>query len=225
VELYGLQGEVGTTQHYGIYFGGESASTATGWTIDGCYLPNAKYAIFCAPSTTLDHFRIGNLRELAPGGISAGVVQNSTISSGALPLSIGTSRRNALIGDSSRWRIANRDHDFWIDSGAARKAWYPGTESLKIRGHLEVNDARCVFHGPLVTLGVTLTATTSLECAAGAALTGLPAVAIARSSQVHICDGNTGESLGTGMVTGPIMRLPAITPRQSVVIGATYFVA
>ena len=225
VELYGLQGEVGATQQYGIYFGGESVNTATGWTVDGCYLPNGKYAIFCAPSTTLDNFHIGNLKERTLGGLSAGIVQNSTISAGALPLSIGTSRRNTLIGDSSRWMIGTREHDFWIDSGAARKTWYPGTDNLKIRGHLTISEACCVFHGPLVTLGVTLTATTSLECAAGAALTGLPAVAVAKSSQVHICDGNTGESLGTGMVAGGNIRLPAIAPRQSVVIGATYFVA
>jgi hypothetical protein len=225
VELYGLQGEVGATQQYGIYFGGERANTATGWTISGCYLPNAKYAIFCTPSTTLDNFHISGLRERVLGGLSAGVVQNSTISAGALPLSIGTSRRNTLIGDSSRWMIGTREHDFWIDSGAARKTWYPVTDNLKVLGHLTISEASCVFHGPLVTIGVTLTATTSVECAAGAALTGLPAVAVAKSSQVHICDGNTGEALGMGMVAGGNIRLPAIAPRQSVVIGATYFVA
>jgi hypothetical protein len=225
-EVYGLQGEVGATQEYGLYFGGESANTATGWTIDGCYLPNARYMIFCAPNTILDNFHIGNLRELTPGGVSAaGVVQNSTINAGTLPLAIGISRRNALIGDASRWQIGTRDHDYWIDSGAANKTWRPGTDALRVRGRLAVSDASCIFHGPLVTLCTTLTATTSIECTAGAALTGLPAPAVAKSALVNVADTNTGALIGCGMVAGSAILLPAISARQSVVISASYFAA
>jgi hypothetical protein len=224
-EVYGLQGEVGTTQGYGLYFAGQSVNTATGWTIDGCYLPSSRYAVFCDSNTTLDNFHINNLRELTSRGLAAGIVQNSSINSGALPLSIGTSRRNVLIGDSSYWRIGARDHDYWVDSGAANKTWSPGTGALKVRGKLTVTGASCVFHGPLVTLSTTLSATTSIECAAGAALSGLPAPAICRSALVGVADGNTGEAIGSGSVMGSAVVLPAISARQSVVVSASYFAA
>jgi hypothetical protein len=224
-ELYGLQGEVGTTQEYGLYFAGQSVNTAMGWTIDGCFLPNSKYAVFCDPNTTLDSFHINNLQALTSRGLSAGIVQNSTINATGLALSIATSRRNVLIGDSSYWRIGIRDHDYWVDSGEAKKTWNPRTGALKIRGRLTVSDASCVFHGPLVTLSTTLTATTSIECAAGAALSGLPASAVSRSALVSVADADTGEALGSGTVMGSAVLLPAISARRSVVISASYFAA
>lgn len=225
-EVYGLQGEVGATQAYGFYFDGQSVNTATGWVIDGCYLPNAKYAIIAAPNTTLDSFHIRGVRELHSHGLSAaGVIQNSTIDCGTLPLSIGTSRCNALIGDSSRWVIHARDHDSWLDTGALRKKWSPGTHDLRISGKLTIEDASCVFHGPLVTVCTTLRATGSIECSAGAALTGLPASTIACSALVSVCDGDTGATIGSGMAFGTTVALPAISARPSVVISATYFAA
>jgi hypothetical protein len=225
-QIYGLQGEVGVTQTYGFCFGGQTASAPSGWTIDGCVLPNSKYAIFCSPNTTLDNFHIRNLREGPPRGlVAAGVIQNSTIDAGALPLSVGTSRQNVLIGDCSRWTIDKREHDYWIDSGAPHKSWTPGTGALKVRGQLVVEDASCVFHGSLVTLSTTLTASTSLECTAGTTLSGLPAPAISRSALVSVADANTGETIGSGIVKGSALLLPAISARQSVVISASYFAA
>jgi len=227
-EVYGLQGEVGlgSNQLYGLYFAGQSVNTTIGWTVDGCYLPNGRNAIYCDPKTTLGDFQISGLRELLSHGISAaGVVQNSTINSGAMPLSIGTSRQNVLIGDSTRWTIGRRDHDYWIDSGAANKTWSPQISGLKVRGRLTVSNASCVFHGPLVTVSTTLTATTSLECAAGAALNGLPAAASSRSALVNVADASTGQAIGSGMVMGSAIVLPAISPRPSVVISASYFAA
>lgn len=223
--VYGLQGEVGPTQQYGICFDGRTVNTATGWTIDGCYLPNAKYAIFADPNTTLDHFHIKGVQEVNAHGLSAGVLQNSTLDCGSLPLHIGTSRANALLGDSARWTIGARDHDSWMDSGAANKTWRPGTGALQIKGKLSVEDARCVFHGPLVTVCATLRATESIECRSGDTLTGLPAMASARSALVSVADGMTGAAIGAGMVAGAAITLPAISARPSVVISATYFAA
>ena len=224
-EVYGLQGEGGATQQYGFYFADQRVNVASGWTIDGCLIPNARQAIYCAPNTTLDNFHISNLRERAPHGMLAtGVVQNSSIDSGALPLSIGTSRRNTLIGDSSYWNIGRRDRDYWIDSGSAHKTWNPGTHDLKVRGTLTIDSATCIFHGPLVTLSTTLSAS-SIECASGTALTGLPAAAIARSALVNVCDSASGAAIGSGMVTGSTIVLPAISARRSIVISASYFAA
>jgi hypothetical protein len=223
-QLFGVQGEVGNTQQYGLYFADQSPNTPSAWTIDGCFLPNAKQAIFAAPNTTLDRFHISNLYELTPRGLAAAVVQNSTIAAGTLPLSIGTSRRNALIGDSSRWRIGTREHDYWIDSGAANKVWSPDTRGLKVSGRLVIDEASCVFHGPLVTLSATLTAS-SIECAAGANITGLPVAASARSALVSVCDATSGAALGSGMVTGSAIVLPAISARKAIVISASYFTA
>ncbi|MBV9726697.1 MAG: hypothetical protein JO299_16165 [Gammaproteobacteria bacterium] len=224
-EVYGLQGEGGATQRYGFYFDDHSVNAASGWTIHGCLVPNATQALYCAPNTTLDHFHISNLRERAAHGLLArGVVQNSSIDSGALPLAIGTSRRNTLIGDSSYWKIGKREHDYWIDSGSARKSWSPGTQGLSIRGPLRIESATCIFHGPLVTLSTTLSAE-SIECASGTALTGLPAAATTQSAGVNVCDGASGMAVGAGMVSGSTIILPAISPRRSIVISASYFAA
>lgn len=222
--LFGVQGEVGNTQQYGLYFADQSPSIPSAWTIDGCFLPNAKQAIFAAANTTLDRFHISNLHEAMPHGLLAAVVQNSTIAAGTLPLSIGTSRRNALIGDSSRWRIGAREHDYWIDSGAANKAWSPDTRGLKVSGRLVIAEASCVFHGPLVTLTATLTAS-SIECASGATITGLPAAARVRSALVSVCDADSGAALGSGLVAASTIVLPAISPRKSIVVSASYFTA
>jgi hypothetical protein len=224
-EVFGLQGEVGTaTQEYGLYFDGQTVNTASSWTIAGCWLPSAKYAIYCASNTTLDHFHISNLREPVARGVSAeGVIQNSTIDSGVLPLSVGISRRNTLMGDSSRWSIKARDHDFWIDSGAANKTWRPGAESLQIRGQLTISNASCVFHGPLITLCATLTASSSIECPLGTLMSGLPAPAVGASALVNVCDAASGAAIGSGMVTGSKIVLPAIPAVRSIVISASYF--
>ena len=225
-EVYGLQGEVGATQQFGIYFADQSANTPTGWTIHGCYLPNARYAVFAAPNTTLDNLHMAGVRELDSHGITVrGILQNSSISCASMPLAIGTSRRNALFGDSSRWAIGSRDHDYWVDSGAANKAWQPRTEALTVDGKLTVNEASCVFHGPLVTLSTTLSATTSLQCAGGVALGGLPAAAVAKSALVQVADANTGASIGAGIVSDSSILLPPDSARKSVIISASYFAA
>lgn len=225
VEVYGLQGEGGATQQYGFYFADQAASTPSGWTLDGCLVPNARYALYSGANTTLDNFHISNLRERSAHGLCAmGVMENSTVSSGTLPLLIGTSRRNTLIGDAARWNIVRRDNDYWIDSGSARKTWTPDPRGLKVSGDLRIEGARCVFHGPLVTLSATLKAST-IQCAAGAVLKGLPAAALIPSAQVSVCDGATGAALGGGMVRGSTIVLPALPPRPSIVVTASYFVA
>ena len=225
-EIYGLQAEAGVGQKYGVCFEGRRATTPSGWTIDGCYLPSSKQAILAASSCTLDNFHIRNVLERASHGLCAeGVVQSSTINSGALPLSIGTSKGNVLIGDCSRWSIRAREHDSWMVAGAGNRTWTPGNSDLKIRGPLTVTGATCVFHGPMITLCATLTAAESIECPAGASLTGLPAPAIAKSALVSVCDGNTGAPLGNGMVAGSSITLPEISARRSIVISATYFAA
>lgn len=224
-EIYGLQGEGGATQQYGFYFADQTPSTPSGWTLDGCLVPNSRYALYSAANTTLDNFHISNLRERSAHGLCAlGVMQNSTVSSGTLPLLIGTSRRNTLIGDAARWNIVKRDADYWVDAGSARKTWNPDPRGLKISGALRIESASCVFHGPLVTLSAILSAS-AIQCAAGAVLRGLPAAAVTPSAQVSICDAATGAALGGGMVTGATIVLPALPPRSSIVITASYFVA
>jgi hypothetical protein len=225
VELYGMQGEVGTTQQYGVYFGDEAANTATGWTIDGCFLPNSKRAVFAGLNTVLDSFHLKGVRELTSHGLEARAVQNSTIDAGALPLTLGVSRRNVLLGDSSGWRIGAREQDYWIDSGSTRKLWSPQLTGIDAHGTLQVTEAKCVFHGPLVTVGVTLKAAGVLQCAAGARVSGLPAPAAARSAAVNVADAESGEALGAGAVIDSSIVLPALSARRAITISATYFAA
>jgi Pectate lyase superfamily protein len=225
-QIFGLQGENGATQKYGVYFDGRMPLTSRGWTIQGCLLPSTTAAIFAAENQTLDGFHIGAVTEFAAHGLSAaGTVQSSIIAGGTMLLSIGTSRGNTLIGDSSRWTIARRSGDSWIDAGTQSRTWKPQTRELQVSGKLTVEEARCVYHGPMLTVTATLTAGSSMSCKAGATLGGLPMPAVTRSAQVGIVDANTGASLGCGSVIGDAIRLPAIAAATSIIVTATYFAA
>ncbi|MBS0418935.1 MAG: hypothetical protein JSR66_14575 [Proteobacteria bacterium] len=225
-QVYALQGENGATQKYGFYFGGQTACTSRGWTIQGCVLPSVSNAIFAAENQTLDGFQIGAISEIASRGLSvAGALESSTIDGGTMLLNIGTSRGNALIGDSGRWTIGRRQGDAWVDTGIQSQSWKPEPHDLQISGKLTIEEARCAYHGPMLTVTATLTAGTSLSCKAGATLTGLPAPAVARSAQVGVVDSTTGASIGCGSVVGSAIRLPAIAAATSIIVTATYFAA
>lgn len=121
--VIGLTGESsGFLQTEGIYFG-DSAATPTGWTIEGCRLPSAAFAIYAHPLVTLDNFQIRGITESASKGLSAaGTVQKSTINSHDMLLVIGTSSHNVLIGKAVQWTITTRTGDYWIDAGTGNVA-------------------------------------------------------------------------------------------------------
>jgi hypothetical protein len=224
--IEGLTGEnAALLQAYGIQFS-DDAFTPVGWKIDSCRLPSATYAIYAGLSTTLDHFNIGNISEVRSHGLkAAGTVQNSVLNTGDLLLSIARSKNNALIGLSERWSIASRHGDSWIDHGNGNKTWTANTSALGVKGTLNVR-AICVAHGPLVTVNVVLTASISLACDKGAAITGLPFAASDCSVDVTVTNIGAQAELPGGYIDGTHLYLPAINVgTDKIVITATYFAA
>ena len=224
--IEGLTGETSTQlQSYGIYFS-DSAFTPTGWKLDSCRFPSAANAIYAGPRVTLDNFHLKNISEQRSHGLSAeGTVQNSVLDTASMALRIGKSKSNILIGHSENWSIATRYRDSWIDHGTNNKVWSANTSALDIKGTLNVR-AICAAHGPLVTVNIVLSASTSVACDKGAAITGLPFAASDYSSAVTVTNITTQVELAGGYVDGAKLCLPAINVgTDKIVISATYFAA
>lgn len=225
VLIEGLTGEnAGFLQTYGIQFSND-AFTPVGWKIDSCRLPSAIYAIYAGSSATLEHFQIGNISEVVSRGLKAGTVQHSVLNTADLLLSIAKSKNNALIGHSERWSIASRHGDSWVDHGDANKTWTANISALAVKGDLKVR-AICAAHGPLVTVNIVLTASTSFACDKGAAISGLPFPASDYSADVTVTNIATQRELPGGYIDGTSLYLPAIDAgTDKIVITATYFAA
>jgi hypothetical protein len=213
---------------FGVYFGpAGSTQTPSGWMIKDSYIPSTTRAIFADTNVILDNFYIDNIQEAASKGLQATRLQNSTLT-GVSVLNLGTSAQNMLIGDTSAWTIATRSNDYWNDTGAANKSWTANLTALTISGALTRNEQRCIAHGSMVTVTLTITAATSIVCAAGTGITGLPFPVAFRSALVSVCNETTHVAIGTGMVdTNNTLYLPAINTGAgvTVTITATYFAA
>ncbi len=223
--IEGLTGENGAfIQAYGIHFS-DDARTPVGWKIDSCRLPSAANAIYAGASTTLEHFHIGNISEVASRGLKAGTVQHSVLNTGDLLLSISKSKNNAFIGHSERWSIASRHGDSWMDHGDANKTWTANISALAVKGTANVR-AICAAHGPLVTVNLVLAASISLACDKGAAITGLPFAAGDSSADVTVTNIAAQTELSGGYIDGTSLYLPKIdVGTDRIVITATYFAA
>jgi hypothetical protein len=227
-KLYAVQGERGIStqlQTYGIYFG-DTVSTPTGWVIDGCYLPSRTRAIFAHANVTLDGFYIRGITEEVSRGVDvAGTLQNSTCQIGGLILSIGTSTRNFLAGDTGNWTITTRNADNWQETGSANRTFTPDVSGLTSGGVLTVSNVSMAYHGPLVTLTFTLSDTVSIMCANNTNITGLPAAATGRSALVSVW-GSVNGFIGGGAIIGTNLKMPAVNVlTEDVTVTASYFVA
>ncbi len=224
--IEGLTGENAKyIQRYGIFFS-NNAYSPTGWNIDSCRLPAATNAIYAGASVTLDNFHIRNISEQSSRGLlAAGTVQNSVLSTAAMKLSISDSKHNVLIGHSEAWTVRTRHRDSWIDHGNDNKIWTANTGDLDIKGVLSAR-AICAAHGPLVTVNIVLSASISIACGRGAAITGLPFSASDYSSDVTVTNITTQTEYTGGYIDGAKLYLPAINVRaDKIVIAATYFAA
>ncbi|MGB6309791.1 MAG: hypothetical protein WBF89_18540 [Steroidobacteraceae bacterium] len=224
--IEGLTGENSTfLQAYGICFSNDNF-TPTGWKIDSCRLPSGTNAIYAGPSVTLDNFHVGDISEHAPNGLlAAGTLQNSVLNTGAMRLRIFKSKNNVLMGQSEEWAVTTRYRDSWVDHGNGNKTWTADTRALDVKGTLSVR-AICAAHGPLVTVNIVLSASTSLRCGKGAAIMGLPFAAKDYSSDVAVTNITAQTDLTGGYIDGARLYLPAIdVGTDSIVITATYFSA
>lgn len=229
-QLLDNTGEDSTTPcAYGVLFGNQALATPTCWKFDNCRLASTTAAIAAAgTNVTADNFQIRQVNEgsgTANGIIWPGTIQGSTIDSNPTKLVIGTSKYNVLIGQTTQWTITTRTNDYWVDTRTT-KTWTPGTAGLTITGALTIR-GRSIYHGPLVTVQTLFSAATSIVCAQGVTLTGLPLAATDYSADVEVTNANTGVVIGGGYVVGTTISLPAINVGAgvSVIVSATYFAA
>ncbi len=224
--IEGLTGENSAfLQTYGICFS-NNTFTPTGWKIDSCRLPSSAHAIYAGASVTLDNFHIRNISEsVSHGLLAAGTLQNSILNTDAMQLSIFKSKNNVLVGQSEKWTVTTRHRDSWIDHGNDNKTWTVNTGALDIKGTL-IARAICTAHGQLVTVNIVLSASTSIRCGRGTAVTGLPFAASDYSSDVTVTNITTQTEHTGGYIDGEKLYLPAIdVGTDRIVVTATYFAA
>lgn len=212
---------------YGVFFN-NNVSTPSDWTIQACYLPNTVAPVSAGASVTLDKFDVGHITQQAGNAwATAGTVQYSTIDGGvSMPLSIGASKQNELIGDVAGWTIASaaRNKDHWVDTGLGQYAFTANTSGITFSGGTPTKSANISYHGRQATVNISLSGATTLTATAGQQITGLPAAATQSSAQVTVWDQTSNIALGAGYVTGSAITLPAFTATtHTVQITATYF--
>lgn len=210
LHIDGLQVETqGTTQQqYGVFVGGGS-NTCVGIYIANSYMANNTAYMQCGTGQTIQQLTILSPTQGSVNGgfISPGTVQLSTFITDSMNLAIGNSTNNVLIGESSRWTITTRTQDTWLDS--ILRTWTPGTGALTVVGALTVSNARVHFMGQRVIVSVQLQAATSIACAAGTAITGLP-IGSTIQGECRVTNCSTPATVGSGTVSGTSMVLPAI---------------
>lgn len=222
----GLTGEVGTPlQTYGINVS-NNAFTPTGWTIVGTKLPNGGNAIAAGgPLPTLDNARIFNTPTQAGNGLLwTGTVQNSTLDMG-IGLTIGTSLKNHLIGDSSSWTITTVTGGSKTETGTANRTFAPGIASgannwtavgaITQRGKLTYNSNKVDFT-------IVIAGATSIACTA-AAIIGLPFTAtdVATAIVLDTTSGTTFAATISGSVMTMLTAIAA-TPHTIVIQGSCF---
>jgi hypothetical protein len=219
-QFYGLQVEAGLEPTYGFYFG-DAVATVTNWTIDGCTIGSDTRAIFAHANVTLASFHVRNMFEPDSRGIEATLLTDSVID-GAGVLVLGTSRRNRLTGQSVNWTITTRDNDLWFSTDTV--SWTPGTGGLTIAGGITVQNQEVIYDGQHIIVSALLTAGTSVSCAAGTTMSGLPRAATSgRYGSVEVVNINDTTTIGHGYVNGSNIVLPAINElTDSWQVRATY---
>lgn len=228
VKLRDIVGEDTNFYHqYGVFFN-NNVSTPSDWTIQACYLPNTVAPISAGASVTLDKFDVGHITQQTGNAFAAaGTVQYSTIDGGiSLPLSLGISKQNLLIGDVSSWTISSRNKDHWIDTGLGQYSFTANTSGITFSGGTPTKSANISYHGRQATVNISLSGQTTLTTTAGQQISGLPAAAAQSSAQVTVWDQTSNISLGAGYISGSAITLPAFTATSHTVqITATYFVS
>lgn len=213
---------VGAT--YAIALSG-GASTFANWVVDGCQLLNGTNAMFADIGIAFSDLNWrGNGNSSVGGGLSLQSVTNSNIEELLMPVSIVTSTNNVIKANSTALTVTSRVGDTWIDS--ATRTWTPGTGALTVVGALTVNNQRFEYLGKTVKATFVMSAVTSIACAAGTAITGLPRAVTIGGGEVNVTNLTTGALIPGGSVSGSSILLPAIgATGNTLAVTATYFVA
>jgi hypothetical protein len=226
----GLLAEVGTNKpDFGIAFSNTGGTPCTGWKIDSCRLPNSEQAIFADTLTTLDNFHLKNIITQAGGGVLIrGTLQNSIVECVDLPLTIGVSSRNSLVGDSSEWTITTRSNDVWTDMGTANKNFASGiataTNGWTAVGAI-TQGAKYLLSGSTASFVINVSGATSIACSAGATIPTLP-FASSYAGQAQVFDLVTHTLIGIAGINASTITMPAVTANiDGIFIQGWYFVA
>lgn len=227
VHLKGIQSEYGSfTCQYGIYIG-DAVATVAEWTIEGCNLSANTSKIAAHANVVLDSFHMRGINSSGgTGNISIpGTLQNSDIMEYSTNITIANSTRNNLFVSIPNLTVTTRDGDNWLGPDDSL-TWTPNTGALTITGALTVSNKTVHYNGREVTVTVTLQAATSIVCAAGTAITGLPRAVAVGNGVVHIRNITDTTAIAGGHVSGTSIKLPAINETtDELAISVTYFVA
>jgi hypothetical protein len=223
-QFIGITVESISAQRYGYYFDNHQC-TPSGWRIESTIIQCTTKWLIAGPLVTLDSFWIGQVIEFQDRGISVpGTLQNSWVFYYGL-ITIGTSVSNTLVGAPNKWTIITRTADNWIDT-TTNKTWSANTSALSVSGGFTTNRGIVTYHGRLVTVNLTLAAGTSIRCAQGTQIAGLPVASTDYSASVQVMNLSTGAFVGNGYVTGSSVSLPTINvATDSICVTATYFAA
>jgi len=225
ISFFGLQMEASLFPPPYAFTFSNNAGICSNWTIAGAVLYPATTA-FNAPALvdflnlTANGWSVNSGNGIAIAGTLTGsYIQTLTT------LSIANSKQNMLMGQSSNWTIANRQQDYWIDLDIANKSWSAVTTNLTVSGGITNNRGRMLLTGSKLEFNLLLVAGSSLSCGAGTVITGLPVTAVDYSADLHVSDPGTGLHIGSGHIVNGNLYLPAVSPRQAIVVSGSYFVA
>lgn len=216
-----------------------NAATPSGWAFTDSVVSSVTAAINAGSSAILDSFSIANLNSTSSVTITIpGTLQNSVLDlSPIVSLTVGTSIRNRLTGDTSRFTITTRTNDYWIDTGTTNKTINPLNTSAGITsssGAL-IARARLSLTGPCLIFNVVLaSATGNLAITANSTITltapGGQSFALADIGTCVVVDQTAGTINGAAVSTSSttaVITIPvAVTATaHAIVISGVVFLA
>lgn len=223
--LQGFTGENNTVNPtYGIAYSNHNQPPNNCHFSDSVF-PNVT-AVLNMPNGTFFGSTLGNLTNSGVGNnqLTFNNVTNSFIESIQPHLTInGTSQANKLIMSAGGYTIAARSGDDW--SVVGQISWTPNTAALTVVGALSVSNTRVTYNGQTVTVSFQAQAATSIACAAGITIGGLPITNVING--ITTVQDLTNDSLiGIGTTSGTNMVLPTISATgHNLQITSTYVCA
>lgn len=197
------------------------------WYIAHSKLSSAVFSIDVQPLATLDSAYIDHISEVTSQGFAfEGTMQSSYVNAGFMLMTVGTSKNNTLVGDSSRWTIGARTDDYWIDQGTVNKTWTPVLGAgFTVTGALTISNKKMLKFGNLCFVTATFSAATSIVSTAGAVITGAPPATVRAAASLLQSD-TPGPAIPAAVVGANIVcGVVNVGANVSVTVSAVYPIA
>jgi hypothetical protein len=227
--ILGLEVENGSAPAYGIDCPNPASGTPTIVALnvrDSYFAGVGTEVINFGSKVNLSSAYLHGITTSASGSIGfniASTLSYSFISCDAMRLTIGVSDQNKLIGSIQNWTFStSHSGDSWSDCRpAANRTWTPNVAA--IGSGITVDDTYSCVEGNVVDVTFTMQGT-SISCAAGTLVTGLPFAPTFGGGFVNVFDTATSTSLGQGGVTATGLAMPAVSATSHVLtVTARYF--